>query len=322
MKFLTPPEEIIRTPLDLDASKLYKKVNWEPLEVERSYLEFQLKVQHVEWNISKESDHLHDLHGEANSMGYRSPEFDGKAELITLGCSQTYGMGVCYGHIWPVVLAKKLGFSLANIAYPGWAIQSAIKEFYAYVNLYGKPKAVSVMLPEFFRYLYVPVPGVSFLDKNDYEFYSTEKGSAALTNTSLLRDGIWEGSNLPLLSKRPHYMHDIITPDFTFYQGLDALYKFLIFCEQLEIAVSIGSWEWQTLELLRSLGTINKEIIQYWDEENVVSECLIEEHISIKNKLKHEEFEMGTDTGEHMGVHEHLHHAEQAEKILKKQLTY
>lgn len=321
MKFINPAEKIIRTPLDLDNTKLHKKVNQDPLEIERAYLEFQLKTYSLSWDMKKEDDHLHDLHAEANSRGYRSPEFYEGAELITLGCSQTFGMGVCYDYIWPVVLAKKLGFSLANIAYPGWPIQSAIREFYAYVNLYGKPKAVSILLPEFFRYVYVPVPGVSVLDRNDTAFYRGGNGSPTLSRGSLLRDGVWEASDLPLMSKRPHYMNEILTPDFTYYQGLDDLYKLLIFCEQLDIAVSIGSWEDQTLEVLRSLGTINRQIIQYWDEEVPVEECSKSEHVSIIDSLIHDEFERGTDRGEHMGVHHHLHHAEQAEKILKKQLT-
>ena len=106
MKFINPAEKIIRTPLDLDNTKLHKKVNQDPLEIERAYLEFQLKTYSLSWDMKKEDDHLHDLHADANSRGYRSPEFYDGAELITLGCSQTFGMGNCYAYIWPAVLAK------------------------------------------------------------------------------------------------------------------------------------------------------------------------------------------------------------------------
>jgi len=34
----------------------------------------------------------------------------------------------------------------------------------------------------------------------------------------------------------------------------------------------------------------------------------------------HDEFDVGLDKAQHMGVHEHMHHAENAEKILRKQL--
>lgn len=57
-----------------------------------------------------------------NSWGFRSDrEYDHVPEqcIVTLGCSFTYGTGLCEEQIWPSLLAQRLGVSLVNLAVPG-----------------------------------------------------------------------------------------------------------------------------------------------------------------------------------------------------------
>jgi len=315
VKFLTPKNEIIdiEGEISLEDTKLHETVNLKHGEeyFARQYLQFSLEPEQIP---GREHDTVHIFEKEVNSFNYRSPEFS-QVDLITLGCSQTFGIGVCYEYIWPNLLAKKLNFTHANISLPGWSASQAIRNFYIYVNTYGKPKAVSLLLPDFFRYLYVVTPEVSRL-------YSGEEPwpQPRLEVGQLHIDGIWDIKNLPVLSKRPHLMSEVVTPDFSFYQNLDDIYKFLVFCEQLGIAVSISSWHGdETLDLLRALGTINEKLF-YEDISESVEKCQNLDHFSIKKELMHDEFDVGLDKAQHMGVHEHMHHAENAEKILRKQL--
>lgn len=57
-----------------------------------------------------------------NSWGFRSDrEYDHVPEqcIVTLGCSFTFGTGLCEEQVWPSLLAQRLGVSLVNLSTPG-----------------------------------------------------------------------------------------------------------------------------------------------------------------------------------------------------------
>lgn len=303
-----------------------KYVNFNSSSNSNNFLEFDLVTYETPRFLYDDNgtlaDPLHDTEKELNSNGFRSPEFS-SVDLITLGCSQTFGMGVCFDFIWPKVLSEKLGnVSFANLAYPGWSATRMVKEFFAYVNKYGTPKFLSILLPDLYRYVFVTKKSVNSGYRKD-----RSKGIDAAVETDLtlpvLNDYYWDESRLPKISKMPHALEDILTPDFTYYQNLTSLYKLLVFCEATGIVVSISSWHTETSRTIKTLGTkgLNPKIlVPYVSSEKVI--CLnFDDHPDLQTKLIHpNEFDQGTDRGHHMGVHSHWHVADESYKVLKNQL--
>lgn len=283
----------------------------------RQALHYELE-SHAAGDFEIRTDSFHNYTENLNSSSFRGPEF-GAVDLIALGCSQTYGVGVCADNVWPKFLSEKLKLSYVNLSYVGWSIPRMVREFFAYVNKYGAPKAVALLLPEMSRYMFVTRGTVlryekgGDIDDSNFEDYHLRKNNH-----------IWSESQLPRTSKRPHLLDDIMPLDYVYFQNFNALYSLLTFCQHANIAVAISSWDWTVVELLRTLRTINPEIIgdcKYYED------LCNEDHQGLiaSLNLKHDEFNWGTDRvpggdNGHMGVHQHYHYSEVFYKILEKQL--
>ena len=84
-----------------------------------------------------------------NSDGYRSKELNDVADLMTLGCSHTFGSGLPEEKVWPSLLADKLEMSLVNIAFAGDSAMGQVRKAFSYFRRYGNPKIIVCMFPLF-----------------------------------------------------------------------------------------------------------------------------------------------------------------------------
>jgi hypothetical protein len=108
-----------------------------------------------------------------NSMGFRSDEFieshDGEHVLFT-GCSEGEGVGgnidAAWSHIIYTELSKKTKLSgFFNLSRAGWGHEAIIPNVIEYINKYGKPDKIYMLLPNIgrkFRW---------FDDEKDFERY-------------------------------------------------------------------------------------------------------------------------------------------------------
>lgn len=281
--------------------------------------EFPDKTWHVSSAGYGDFDHYYS--SEVNNLGYRSPDF-GKADLITLGCSQTFGLGVCFENIWPVALSKTLGnMSYANLAFPGWSVTRMVDSFYKYIEEHGKPKAVAIHMPDFHRVL-TPLGR----DTVDTRPQNSQMPKVTLTDGTFYSSEIYVGRavnvELPKISKRPYKLGEVLIPEISYHQNFMALNNFLIFCKYSGIAVAVSSWSPEISELISAMDYISDDVYFNFFEGEDLETC--KKHDYIKANLIHDEFNNGTDldtkTGfSHMGAHEHLHIAEgMAERLLKQ----
>lgn len=319
MRFVLPNNNYPPPRIDLNLHGLSGSVN--QAGSSRQSLEYDSEP-HFAGDFGMDSDKLHDYTQNLNSFGFRGPEF-GPTDIVALGCSQTYGVGVCAENVWPEFLSKKLEKPYINLSYVGWSVPRLVREFFIYVNKHGRPRAVALLLPEMSRYMFVTRGTVL-----NYNNGNRVLDDAIFSDYHLEKTGpTWRTSQLPQVSKRPHLLNDIMPLDHVYFESLNALYSLLTFCQHTEIAVAISSWDWAVVDLLKTLGTIAPEIIgecKYLEGEALCSEDHSELITSLN--LEHDEFEWGTDRlagkdNGHMGVHQHYHYSEVFYEILKKQLT-
>jgi len=94
-----------------------------------------------------------------NSLGYRSDEFtnfhDGE-HILFAGCSETEGMGGSLESCWSYMVYKKLSETkkisgFFNLSRAGWGHDVVIANIIQYINAYGKPNKIYMLLPELSR---------------------------------------------------------------------------------------------------------------------------------------------------------------------------
>jgi len=94
-----------------------------------------------------------------NSLGYRSDEFtkfhDGE-HILFAGCSETEGMGGNLESLWAYMVYKKLSETkkisgFFNLSRGGWGHDVIIANIIQYINEYGKPNKIYMLLPELSR---------------------------------------------------------------------------------------------------------------------------------------------------------------------------
>jgi len=98
---------------------------------------------------------------ELNSYGHRCDEFktnhEGKTHVLFAGCSETWGMGGSLEEAWPAILYKEInkieecsGFFVTAI--PGGGFQDIYSLVMDYIEKFGKPKYLFILLPDFTRF--------------------------------------------------------------------------------------------------------------------------------------------------------------------------
>jgi hypothetical protein len=94
-----------------------------------------------------------------NSLGYRSDEFtkfhDGEHVLFA-GCSETEGVGGNLDSCWSYMTYKKLSETgkisgFFNLSRAGWGHDVIIANIIQYINTYGKPSKIYMLLPNLSR---------------------------------------------------------------------------------------------------------------------------------------------------------------------------
>lgn len=94
--------------------------------------------------IDKENDY------EINELGFRGRLKD-NPEILAVGCSYTFGVGVPEDGSWPSILSSEINKDVANLGIPGTTIKEILKLIVRYVSIYNKPKTIFALFPPFFR---------------------------------------------------------------------------------------------------------------------------------------------------------------------------
>ena len=235
-----------------------------------------------------------------NNYGYRDEDFikNKPADLLTLGCSHTYGFGLPIEKTWPSLLSQDLNVTMHNLGVSGDSAIGQVHHAFWYFENVGVPKKIAALFP-LQRMLLMAVP-----EKNlpfNPSFYSINKT-------------FFENKNFKKYSKAPHIIEETMSPE------TSILYTFL--------AISI----------LQSFCKVNNiEFVFYIFENNDIKEFIDKDSnffnnfcnldlIFFKSKDCHKEyqddilFDSAADrknNNPHFGLHRHLHISEGFAKYFK-----
>jgi len=273
-------------------------------------------------------DTTNDYH--LNSLGYRSSEFEkDKTDIIAAGCSISFGMGVPEDGLWPDMVKKSTGMSVANLSIPGNSTMMLVKRIIKYCEEYGDPKFVLCLFPDFFRFLFVV----------DNDFHKTTRLDSNGKIETLKIRNIHSNSILhkdssvispAMIIKTPFSIEENISPYYGVFQSLTAISFLESYCKAKGIKLIWTTWDiTSSLILDQLLGYRDFELKNYIKinglKKGMSHPNMLVEHCNIHNDdemISYDSWPIGTDLPKnnfiHPGVHFHKHIAE----LFKSRIEY
>jgi hypothetical protein len=107
-----------------------------------------------------------------NKDGFRSNNFNkvnkNKYTVLFTGCSVTFGQDLPVEMVWPELVAKELSkekdIDYYNLGIMGSSIMLCIKNILAFINTYGMPNLIVMLVPDLFRTISYDPETKSYVD--------------------------------------------------------------------------------------------------------------------------------------------------------------
>ncbi len=262
-----------------------------------------------------------------NSIGFRGKNFSqNPSDILTAGCSQTWGIGVPDPYVWPEMLGSRLNLSVDNIGYSAKSIAGIVQLIFCYLREIGSPKYIFVAFPDPFRIIF---PTTNNFMHAKYQPDLMEN-QPMIANTGLNKTR--RLSEKPKYASAPYFLEEMITEEIAIWQAVSYIQMLEDYCNASGIFLRYGSWDPSSTELFDSISNQNNFYKNYVSLESLLWENVNEknkEYIYKPNLYCHEELKdeenilfwdnandyyYNNSMNAHMGVHRHIHIAEIFEK--------
>lgn len=158
-----------------------------------------------------------------NSDGIRSIDFSEKPNVITLGCSITFGLGMPNDLIWPSLLESKMkkygNYKVGNISYNGAAPMKSIISFFNFIRQYE-------YLPEYVI----------------CNFPNLERAYFVNSEATQLADLFWYSHTVETKGYAPFEWNKILPVEWIYFQNLDYIKMLELFCKFNGIKLIWSTW--------------------------------------------------------------------------------
>ncbi len=254
------------------------------------------------------------------------------SEIVALGCSHTYGVGVPQKYTWPSIVESKTEKTVSNLGICGASAEKTLNAFMFYLEKVGKPKYVLACFPDHLRYSHI-VEGKFYPVNGDYNDKTRSRKIVSHLRTSDYLTG--EINMKDSIVKFPADPRHVIPPQESLSQYISSIYIIEKFCSLLNIKFYWGTWSTATQTIFTENLFLQENFCL--DSNNHVK--TIKSNITANEFLEHAEYSpqlkctsthdmktedldqyenmwrIGSD-GSHLGIHWQYHTAESFIKIL------
>lgn len=200
--------------------------------------------------VQKEHDQFNEYN--ANNYLYRGPDFKEGVDILAVGCSMTYGLGVPESGTWPALLAEKLGMTYANLSMTGAGAEWMADSIYRYIETFGAPrKAIVVLCADLFRFDVI---------YNNSDIVPMTVGTKDFIPKYMSRDGALGKVTLldmpdsfPKIQKRPYWAEYTRTPEDLVARSIRELRNLERYCKAFGVNLLWGAWSEITIEAMKAL---------------------------------------------------------------------
>jgi hypothetical protein len=229
----------------------------------------------------------------------REPRFSKNVEMLAVGCSHSFGVGLPYYLVWPELVSKSLNIGYANISKPGTSIMYQIINTFHYCQTFGNPKIILCMFPNFER-------SRMFIDnKTIYSERESQKEPQPVdvhTNAPQSR---------ATFLKLPVQHDELISEEQAFYYNTLFIFMLEQYCRSNQIKLI-----WSTWRDHHNFDSMFKETYEFYESNGIdlflstLGDCY--KHEDLRSKYP-DIFTIAADAYKgngHPGVHWHQHVAE------------
>jgi hypothetical protein len=185
-----------------------------------------------------------------NSIGYRSAEFDGTAEVVFAGCSNTFGTGIPEEVIWGSALANQLGKSYANISKQGASVQWIVRNILSYFDEHGHPETLCCLFPDFYRMTLATNSGQLVYGGNGHRDSRYPDSDDFTRILEIHLDQALPPSMTPTYSKKPHEAADVLPADIAVFESMQSILFLEQYCRSHGIKFAWSTWDTSILSFL------------------------------------------------------------------------
>jgi hypothetical protein len=274
-----------------------------------------------------------------NNLKFRDKrdwEKEKPAEIIALGCSNTFGLAIPQEYTWPSILESLTKKTVANLGVIGAGAEQILSSFLLYLDTVGTPKYVFACFPDHLRYSHIADGFFCSLDPA-YSNNKTQKVISYLRTSDYITGDINIKDKIIKLPMDPKYT---ISTQESLSQYISSIYVIEKICKFLNIEFYWGTWNIETQKLFLNNFFLDKEFCL--DKKNHVEEiksnmttssssneennyhlndCKSSHSIDKKEFEKHrdEMWIIGSDRN-HLGIHWQYHTAENFIKKISNEI--
>lgn len=261
-----------------------------------------------------------------NKKQYRSPEFSRNIDLLTAGCSFTFGTGLPINGLWSTMIAKKNKLSHNSVSMAGGSVMHIVFDIFKYFEEFGHPKILLCLFPDFNR-IYTCFDG-KVLQSNINKNQTKDRKSTGIADDSgpSLKDSYAKYINLPTSPE------NVYSKENTYFLNSMYIRMLEIYCNSHNIPFIWFKWTEERFDTAGGLDSfsnlykinVEDELQRYTpkDPKHVVHTqmCHQEERLASDREVWHtasDVWHTASDNG-HFGIHWQIHVKELFEKALKE----
>ena len=231
------------------------------------YLRLSYPISHqAQWIGAEMFDY------DINGQGYRSPEFKkdvDSSSILVAGCSVTFGEGLFYKDMWSEHLTRTIKKDVFNLSSSGRSIANIIDDIIFFIEEYGRPRIIMMLLPETQRYHFWTFNKVKklIIDRNDHDYKKILNSYSTYELTDGNKSIIKNDDELDAVGRVFNYdtrHSDMIT----------RLYQFEKYMEAIGVPLIYTSWDEPTEIFLWT----SKKIKGFFPYTKKYKEPYVEEH--------------------------------------------
>lgn len=258
-------------------------------------------------------------------QGYRKTEFVNNPDILAIGCSQTWGVGVPDDAIWAEVLSKNLSMSYFNLGVPGASIMHLVILAIDYIEKYGSPKYVVALWPDIRRILMPVDTDINYAAREQRADNVGDSPEREIQDVHFPHNDNENSSGddyAVKFSKKPHVISEVNSYALPFFYSVQYIKFFTEYCKLKNIKMVFSSWDDDTIILLKELELKNFYFLDWLhydkvqNDEIYINDC----HLDMQDVYGINWCRGADHTTEnrgHMGIHEHLDYAEMFERVIR-----
>lgn len=247
-----------------------------------------------------------------NSHGYRCENFTNQ-EILTLGCSQTFGFGQYIDRTWPYILSNQMKMEYANLAKGGDSAPAQVAKAFQFFKEFYNPKYIFAVFP-LFRLEFPLVEKILTRSKNSAP---VEKDKKRIAQHFIENDH----NSIPKIVQSPYNLSEILPVEVPIFYSMMFIRMLEQYCESNNIV-----FFWTTYEVFDSKKEYEKKFKEMINSNHYVSSFttsvadfeseFINCHLEFANAKS---FKVSADKT-HIGFHYHLHISELFYELYKNSL--